>query len=99
MTNDFDKEAKEISNELKLATSYLDCENVLMHHLKKQAKKGVTHATIETFMKKLQSFFEARIKATQNRVDCVNDRYASGFLNTLLSSRYWHIWLKLGNVS
>ncbi len=99
MTNDFDREAKEITNELKQATCYLDCEKVLMHHLKKQAKKGATDSTVETFMKKLYSFFEARIEATQNRADCVNDRYASGFLHTLISSRYWHTWLKLGNVS
>ncbi len=98
MTNDFDTEAKEITNELKLAADYLDCEKVLLHHLKNQVKTGVTDTSIEAFMKKLRSFFEARIKTTQNRVDCVNDRYASGFLTTLISTPYWHIWVKSGNL-
>jgi len=98
MTNDFEMEAKEITNELKLATDYLDCEKVLLHHLKKKVKKGVTDSSVEAFMKKLLSHFEARIKATQNRVDCVNDRYASGFLNTLISTPYWHIWIRTSNL-
>ena len=97
MQNDFEIEAKEITNELKLATDYLDCEKVVLHHLKKQVKKGLTDSAVEAFMKKLLGYFEARIKATQNRADCVNERYESGFLNTLISTPYWHIWIKASN--
>jgi len=98
MNNDFEMQAKEITNELKMATDYLDCEKVLLHHLKKQVKKGDTDSSIEAYMKKLLSFFEARIIATQSKVDCVNDRYASGFLNTLISTPYWHIWIRSSNL-
>jgi hypothetical protein len=98
MKNDFDTEAKVITDELKQAAGYLDCEKVILHHLKKQVTKGCSDATIEAYMKKLFNFFEARIKATQNRADCVNDRYASGFLNTLISTPYWHIWIKASNL-
>jgi hypothetical protein len=98
MTNDFDREAKVIIDELKQATDYLECEAILLNHLKKQVKKGSTDSSIEIYMKKLLTIFEARIKAAQNRVDCVNDRYAAGFLKTLTSTTYWRIWLKSGNL-
>ncbi len=94
MKNDFDTEAKEITDELKLTADYLDCEKVILHHLKMHAKEGDSDAAIEAYMKKLYGFFEAKIKSTQNKVDCVNDQYASGFLNTLMATSYWHIWVK-----
>lgn len=98
MIINFDNEAKQIINELEPAEGYLDCEKVILHNSKRQVEQGFPDKTIEAYMKKLFNYFETLIKSTQNMADCANYRYSAFFLNTLISTPYWHSWIKTINL-
>lgn len=94
MIIDFDNETKEIISDLKLADGYLDCEKVIIYNIKKHLANGFPVSVIEGYLKKLMQYFEDLIVTNKNSADCTNYRYAVGFVNTLISTPYWHSWIK-----
>jgi hypothetical protein len=90
----FEFETKEIIAALKLADGYLNCENVIIRNIKKQVSNGITVTNIESYLKKLQKYFEDKAVINKGNTDCVNYRYAAGFLNTINATPYRHSWIK-----
>lgn len=96
MKIDFEIEISTLTPELKGADGYLNCEHVIVTNIKKHVRKGVAIPVIETYLKKLLVFFEDKMLINKGHTDSVNFRYAAGFLNSVISTPYWHSWMKVG---
>jgi hypothetical protein len=98
MPIDFENEVLKITNQLKFADGYLDCEILIIHEIKQQIIDGFTFADIEECLKKLKIYFDEQILKNKTTTDCTNYRYAVGFVNTLINTPYWHSWIKTINL-
>lgn len=98
MKIDFEYEIREMTPTLKLAKGYLECERVIINNIRKHIRNGFDDASISEFLKKLLSYFLERIAATKQTNDCINYRYAKGFVNTLIVTPYWRSWIKNINI-
>lgn len=94
MKIDFDKEIIELTNDLKFADSYLECETIVLENIKKNIAKGISIPVIESYLKKLQIYFEDKMVINKGNTVAVNYKYASGFLNTINTTPYWHSWIR-----
>ena len=94
MSIDFGAEADEITGKLKQAQGYLDCEKVVVSHIKKQLENGNTQESITLYLKKLSTHLEAKMPNSPVNPDGINYRYATGFVATLLKMPYWESWIK-----
>ena len=94
MAIDFDYEINEMSPGLKVAEGYLECEQIIIHNIRKHLKKNIGDTSILIFLKKLSGYFNDRITETQNTSDCTNYRYVEGFVNTLIKMPYWKTWIQ-----
>lgn len=94
MKLDFEYEVSELTGELKEADGYLDCEVIILANIKKQVDKNISIIFIEGYIKRLYKYFEDKAVINKGSNDCVNYKYASGFLNTIISTPYWHNWIK-----
>jgi hypothetical protein len=94
MIINFDFETKGIIAELKLAHGYLDCENIITRNIKKHMVNDIEINVIEGYLKKLQKYFEDKTVINKGNDDCVNYKYAAGFLTTINATPYWHRWIK-----
>ena len=94
MKIDIENEICELTAVLKDAEGYLDCEHVLISNIKKQIKIGIAIPDIEHYLKKLHTCFEDRIIINKGTMASVNYRYAVGFLNSVITTPYWHSWMK-----
>ena len=90
----FEFEVKEFIVALKQANGYLDCENIVIHNIKKHVSNGITATNIESYLKNLREYFEDKTVINKGNADCVNYRYAAAFLNTIIATPYWHSWIK-----
>ena len=90
----FEFEVKEIIVDLKRSDGYLDCENIITHNIKKQVSNGIAVHNIESYLKKLNKYFEDKTVINKGNADCVNYGYAAGFLITIIATPYWHSWIK-----
>ena len=89
----FEKEVSELTNQLKSADGYLDCEKVIINNLKKQLKDGFEVSDIEVYLEKLPKYFDDSI-AKNKTLPGINYKYANCFVNTLITAPYWHSWIK-----
>ncbi len=89
----FEVETNEIITDIKKADSYLDCENVIINNIKKQVVNGIEVNNIQGYLKKLQKYIEDKSVINKGNNDCVNYRYAAGFLHTINTTPYWHSWM------
>jgi hypothetical protein len=72
----------------------LDCEKIIVHNIKKQLANGNNDENIIVYLKKISAWFDKKIETNQHDDDCINYRYASGFVDTLLKMPYWKSWMK-----
>lgn len=93
MAIEFEKEAKEITANLKLADGYLDCEKIIIRNIKKLLLNTHPVSEIEGYLKKLLHYFEELIVKHKDTADCTNYRYTVGFLDTVLRFPYWYSWI------
>lgn len=94
MKIDFETEVKALITELKPADSYLDCENVIIAHIKKHIRKGTAIPEIESYLNKLVIYFEDKMVNNKDNAGYVNNRYVLGFLHTITTTPYWYSWIK-----
>jgi len=94
MKINYDYEVNELTGDLKLADGYLDCETIVLANIKKHYANGISIPVIESYLKKLQIYFEDKIVINKGNADAVNYKYAAGFLNTINATPSWHSWIK-----
>ncbi|MBS1666405.1 MAG: hypothetical protein JST58_03430 [Bacteroidetes bacterium] len=94
MKLDFDYEVNELCGDLKVADGYLDCETIILANIKRHINNNIPVSFIEGYLKKLQEYFEDKMVINRGNENCVNYRYAAGFLKTIISTPYWHSWIK-----
>ncbi len=94
MHTDLNNEAAALSLQLKPAEGYLECEKVVIHHIKKYLVNGNISPDTEPRLKKLLAYLQEMIEINKDTNDCINYRYAAGFLKTILETPYWHSWIK-----
>lgn len=97
MKDDFENEVIELTSELKKADGYLQCEAIILANMQKQADKNNSITFIVSCLKRLQKYFEDKAVINKGNVDCVNYKYAVGFLNTVIATPYWHSWIRATN--
>ena len=93
MAINIDKELNEMIASLKPAEGYLDCEKVIIVNIKKHLANKVAVPDLEDYLKKLMQHFENLVAENENFDDNINYRYASQFLNTLITTPYWKSWI------
>lgn len=93
MAINIDKELNEMIASLKPAEGYLDCEKVIIINIKKHLANKVAVPDLEDYLKKLMQHFENLVAENENFDDNINYRYASQFLNTLITTPYWKSWI------
>jgi hypothetical protein len=98
MPIDFEKEIKEILADLDINDGYLDCEKIITYNIRKQLEKGYSFLEVEVFLKKISAYFEELILKKKDTTNCTNYRYAVGFIDTVLRSKYWHSWIATTNL-
>jgi len=94
MPVNFETELPELSMNLKKAEGYLACEKIIIENIKKHADNGCDDVNIKKYLEKLSTHIEHLIAANPGGVDCINYRYAGGFLNILLKTPCWKNWVK-----
>lgn len=90
----FEFETKEIIATLKEADGYLDCENVIIHNIKKHVINGIEIIDIERYLKELHKYFQDKAVINKGNVLSVNYTYATSFLHTVIATPYWHSWIR-----
>ncbi len=90
----FEYDVSELINKLKVADVYLECEAIVLENIKKHTDKNISIIFIEGYIKKLHRYFEDKTVINKGNADCINYRYAAGFLNTIIATPYWHSWIK-----
>lgn len=98
MKIDIQYEISELTPKLESAKGYLECERVIINNIRKQIKNGFDDDSIAEFLKKLLSYFIEKVAATKQTNECINYRYAKGFVNTLITTPYWRSWIKTINI-
>lgn len=94
MNIDFENEVSDLTGDLKLADSYLDCETIVLANIKMHIANGISIPEIENYLKKLQSYLEDKMVINKGHAVAVNYKYAAGFLNTIIATPYWHSWIR-----
>lgn len=79
----FECEVSELTGELKSADGYLDCETIIFANVKKHLAYGIAIPVIESYLKKLQVYFECKMLINKGKAVAVNYKYAAEFLNTI----------------
>lgn len=90
----FEAEMHELSNNLKKAEGYLACEKIIIQNIRKHADNGCDDAIITKYLQKVSSHIDCIVAANEGGTDCINYRYAGGFLNILLRTPCWNNWVK-----
>jgi len=88
----FELELALVINELKKAHAYLDCEAIIIRHLKKLIDNGNKIPEIETYLKRMLPHLTTLHKAV-SREEGINYKYAAEYVNTLITTSYWHSWI------
>jgi len=94
MPKNFDEEMSAFLTHLKKAEGYLACEKTIIQNIKKYADKGYDDVNMEKYLERLSAYIENLIQASPGSADCINYRYAAGFLNILLRTPRWKNWVK-----
>lgn len=98
MSINFEQEVLKIIQPIESADGYLECEKIIIKHIREQLANAATGAAIEDYLKKLYHYLDEKISKNQATTDCSNYRYASGFVSTLISTPYWHSWINTINL-
>lgn len=91
-------EISELTPKLESANGYLESERVIINNIRKQVEKGFDDESIADFLKKLLTYFTDKVAATKQTNQCINYRYAKGFVNTLITTPYWRSWINTINI-
>jgi len=94
MPVNFEAEMPAISKKLEKAAGYLACEKIIIQNIKKHADNGCDDVNMEKYLKKVSTHIDSMVAANQDGADCINYRYAGGFLNILLKTPCWKNWVK-----
>jgi hypothetical protein len=93
MKIDMETETKEITPDLQVASSYLECEKVILVNVRKQIERGYDDNSIKDFLKRLYVFFEEKSRYSKQSKEVIHYSYANGIINTLLKTTYWRSWI------
>jgi hypothetical protein len=88
----FISENEEIANELKCVVGYLACEKIIIKNIIKQLDSGLDDLSIENYLKDLAIHLEKILETGKD--ENINNRFAVGFVNTLLRVPAWRKWVK-----
>lgn len=94
MPLNFNYEAKQITNELKLVNGYVACEKIVIKSIIKHFESGFDEISIENYLKKLSIHLEYTMETASDYNFRTNYSFAIGFLSTLLKRPAWKSWLK-----
>ena len=86
MNIDFDAELEEISRRLNQVNGYMDCEIIILQHIKKQQEDGLDDEAIARYLSKLSVLFHKKMKIAKKRPDYTNIKFAAGFVDYLLKN-------------
>lgn len=98
MEINIDHALSELVPGLTSAKGYLECEQVIINQIRKHLKNGFAEENIAEYLKALLNDLNKKITATQQTMDCINYRYARGFVNSLITTPYWRSWIKSINI-
>jgi hypothetical protein len=87
-------ESDQIANELTHVDGYLACEKIIIKNIIKQLETGMDDVTIENYLKDLAIHLEKIPEAGKGNNIHINNRFAAGFVNTLLRTPAWKNWVK-----
>jgi hypothetical protein len=94
MPMNFISETEQISNELKKVDGYLACEKIIIKNIIKQLERNLDDVSNETYLKDLALHLEKIPETGKDDNMHINNRFAIGFVNTLLRTPSWKNWVK-----
>ena len=94
MPGNFNYEAKQITNDLKLVNGYVACERIIIKNIIKHFEGGFEEISIENYLKKLSTHLEYMMETASDNNFRTNYSFAVGFLSSLLKRPAWKSWLK-----
>jgi|GEM_PF-2722208 len=97
MQKNFENSIPEITEQLQHTNSYLDTERVVISNLKQQLQEGLPISAIDRNLEKLYDHINKLISQKSKDPEVVNFKYAAACLKTLISTPYWHSWIKGAN--
>ncbi|NII27832.1 hypothetical protein HB364_22305 [Pseudoflavitalea sp. X16] len=90
---DIDYENGLISAALKQVSGYLDCERIIIRHIRKHIENGLSDTGIEHYLKTVIFYLEDTIESVENANVQMNHRFVIGFIHTLLRTPSWKTWM------
>ena len=93
MPINFYYEIQHVTYKLKKVEGYLACEKVIINNIKKHLDMECSDLILEAYLKELSNHIEHLTESTKNIDNCINYKFASGFINTLLKMPLWKSWL------
>jgi hypothetical protein len=77
MIIDFDTEKQKIISGLKMANGYMDCEMIISNNINQYHYKGISDASIEAHLRKLQKYLNEEIVINKDPYDCIRFKYVT----------------------
>ncbi len=97
MKHDFETEVRALTGQLNNADGYLECEAIILANMQKPAGTNNSITFIVSYLKILQKYFQYKALIDKDNDECINYKYAVGFLNSVIATPYWHSWIRATN--
>jgi len=81
MTIDFDTELDEISSRLKQVSGYMDCEIIILQHIKTKQDDGLDDEAIACYLRTLSAWLHKKMRIGNGHPDYTNLMFAAGFID------------------
>lgn len=91
---DIDYEKDLVTEALKHVSGYLDCEKIIIRHIRKHLENGIHETSIESYLKTMIAHLEASTEASEDANVQMNHRFVIGFIYTLLRTPSWRSWVQ-----
>lgn len=91
---DIDYENSLVTEALKQVSGYLDCEKIIIRHIRKHLESGLHETTIESYLKTVIVYLENATETTGDANVQMNYRFVIGFIYTLLRTPSWRSWVQ-----
>ncbi len=83
-----------ITTQLEVANDYLDSERIIVKDIKKEMNAGTPIPSIRDYLQKLSAHMSSRLSKTSKPSVQANYKYAIACIKTLVTTPYWHSWIK-----
>jgi len=98
MKINIDHELSELAADITSANGYLECERVIINQIRKHLINGFPEDNIAEYLNAFLKYLNKKITDTEQTGNCINYRYARGFVNSLITTPYWRSWIQSVNI-